>query len=75
MINAINPVTKTSNYVELQPLMFSLKSSNDKLPKNSLPQNNLGTIQENTHLLPPVTLYNAHGILEKTNPNSLIGYS
>jgi len=74
-MNSIEPATKTSNYLELQPLMSSLKSSTDKLPKNSLPENTLGSIQENTHLLPPITLYNSHGILSKTNANSLIAYS
>lgn len=74
-MNSIEPVTKTSNYLELQPLMSSLKSSTDKLPKNSLPQDILGSIQENAHLLPPVTLYNSHGILSKTNPNSLVAYA
>lgn len=74
-MNSIQSVTKTSSYLELQPLMSSLKSSTDKLPKNSLPENTFGTIQENAHSLPSVTLYNSHGILEKTDPNSLIGYS
>lgn len=75
MSNSIEPISQTSKYIQLQPLMYSLKTSNDKLPKNSLPENTFGTIQENAHSLPSVTLYNSHGILEKTDPNSLIGYS
>ena len=55
--------------------MASLKAGNDNLPKSSLPSETQGTIQSNTHLLPKVTLYNAHGILSKTNPNSLIAYA
>jgi hypothetical protein len=75
MINATEPVQKVSNYLELQPLMASLKAGSDNLPKTSLPTETEGTIQSNAHLLPKVTLYNAHGILIKTNPNSLIGYA
>ena len=52
---------------------FSIKS---EFKCYTLPTNTEGTIQENnSHLLPPVTLYNSHGILKKTNPNSLIGYA
>lgn len=75
MTNTIESVQKVSNYLELQPLMASLKAGSDNLPKSSLPSETQGTVQSNTHLLPKVTLYNAHGILSKTNPNSLIGYA
>lgn len=47
----------------------------DQLPKDALPVDTQGTIQENAHLMPPVTLYNAHGILTKSNPNSLVAYA
>ena len=75
MIDTTQPVNQVSDYLQIQPLMAAMKASNDNLPKSSYPSENLGTIQSNTHLLPPVTLYNSHGILKKTNPNSLIGYA
>lgn len=68
-------VTSVNQYETLQPLIASMKASNDHLPKNTLPVDIHGTIQENAHSLPAVTLYNAHGILEKTHPNSLIAYA
>jgi hypothetical protein len=65
---------QVSNYIAIQPLMASVKLSNNKLPSNALPQDNLGTIQENAdkEALQDVTLYNAHGIIVNSNPNSLI---
>jgi hypothetical protein len=71
----IEPSQKVSNYTEIQPVMLAMKANNDKLPKNSLPVSTNGTIQSNVKPLPPVTLYNSHGILTKTNPNSLIGFA
>lgn len=69
------PTRQTSSYLELTPVMEAMRSSNDKRPKNSLPQNTEGTIQSNAKSIPEVTLYNAHGVLRKTNPNSLLGYA
>jgi hypothetical protein len=69
------PTRQTSSYLELTPVMEAMRSSNDKRPKNSLPQNTEGTIQSNAKNIPEVTLYNAHGVLSKTNPNSLLGYA
>ena len=56
------------------PLLQAMLAKNDSLPKNSLPVNTQGTIQENADeaALPSVTLYNAHGILRNSNPNTLI---
>jgi len=71
----IKPTKQTSSYIELAPVMESIRTNNDKRPKNSLPEDTQGTIQSNANNIPPVTLYNAHGILSKTNPNSLIGYA
>jgi hypothetical protein len=74
--NQIEPVTKTAEYLELVPILASMKMNNDRRPKSSLPVETEGSPQENnSHLLPPVSLYNAHGILTKTNPNSLVGYA
>jgi hypothetical protein len=72
-----SPATSVSNYLELKPIMAAMKSGNDHMPKNTLPSDTNGTIQENAEekKLPKVTLYNAHGILTKTDPNSLIGYA
>jgi hypothetical protein len=69
------PSINVNSYETLQPLMAALKSQTDKLPKNSLPTETQGTIQENAHSFPQVTLYNSHGILDKNNPNTLIGYA
>lgn len=63
------------NDIYITPLFAAMKQHSDRLPKSSLPTELEGTVQENTHLLPPVTLYNSHGILVKSNPNSLIAYA
>ena len=73
MISALNSSSPTvNNYTSIQPLMAAMKGNNDQLPKNTLPENTLGTIQENAHSLPTIITYNAHGILNTSNPNSLI---
>ena len=66
-------VTSVSNYIELPPILRSMSLNNDKRPKNSLPIDTHGTVQSNTKSLPEVTLYNAHGLLTKTKPNTLLG--
>jgi hypothetical protein len=71
----MQPVSSINQYENLQPLMAAMKSQTDHLPKNGSPIDDLGTIQENVHSLPSVTLYNAHGILSKDKPNSLIAYA
>jgi hypothetical protein len=71
-INAIQPITPS---IQPTPLMASMLSTNDQLPNNTLPVDTQGTVQENAQVLPSVTLYNAHGILSKSNPNSLIAYA
>jgi hypothetical protein len=68
-------VKQTASYLQVTPIMESMRSNNDKRPTNSLPTETQGTIQENAHSFLPVTLYNAHGILKKTDANSLIGYA
>lgn len=74
--NPIESVKQTADYLQLVPILEALRASNDKLPKNALPQDVEGTIQQNnSHLLPAVTLYNAHGILNMNTPNSLLGYA
>lgn len=74
--NQIQPVTKTAEYLELLPILEAIRTNNDRRPKSSLPTETQGTTQQNnSHVVPPVTLYNAHGILSKTNPNSLVGYA
>ena len=69
------PVKQTTDYLQVTPVMEAMRSSNDKRPSNSLPEDTQGTIQENAHNFPPVTLYNSHGILKKTDSNSLLGYA
>jgi len=69
------PVKQTADYLQVTPVMEAIRSSNDKRPTNSLPEDTQGTIQENAHNIPSVTLYNSHGILRKTDANSLLGYA
>jgi hypothetical protein len=73
--NITEPVKQTSNYTQIAPVMEAMRTNNDRRPTNSFPSNTNGTVQQNAHLLPPVSLYNAHGLLTKTNPNSLLGYA
>jgi hypothetical protein len=70
------PVKQTAEYLQLAPIMEAIRANNDKRPSNSLPVNTNGTIQQNNgESIPPVTLYNAHGIVRKENPNSLVAYA
>jgi len=73
--NITAPVKQTSSYIQIAPVMEAMRTNNDRRPANSFPVDTQGTIQQNAHAVPPVTLYNAHGILNKTNPNSLLGYA
>ena len=63
--------------IAIQPLLASMKNHNDQQPKNSLPINTEGSIQDNAEkaAMPNVTLYNAHGILTRNKPNTLIAYA
>lgn len=69
------PVKQTASYIQIAPVMEAIRLANDKRPKSSFPSETEGTVQENAKNIPPVTLYNAHGIVRKENPNSLIGYA
>jgi hypothetical protein len=71
----IQPVKQTADYLQLTPILEAIRTGNDKRPSNSLPVNTNGTIQDNNSKSIPVTLYNAHGIVRKENPNSLLGYA
>jgi hypothetical protein len=66
---------QVSNYMGVQPLIAATKTAAGDLPKTSLPTEVPGTIQENAHNIPTVLTYNAHGILNTNNPNSLIAYA
>lgn len=73
-MNPIEPVKAVSSYIELAPIIAAMRAGNDKRPRNSLPVNTEGTVQSNNDkVYADVTLYNAHGILNKTKPNSLLG--
>lgn len=71
-LNAIEPTTPT---IQVTPLLATMLAHNDQRPKTSLPTETEGTIQENAKPMPEVTLYNSHGILTKSKPNSLIAYA
>jgi hypothetical protein len=68
-------IPQVSTYMGVQPVLAATKTAADDLPKTSLPTEVPGTVQENTHNIPPVVTYNAHGILNTKNPNSLIAYA
>ncbi len=65
---------QVSNYVGLQPLHAAVLDNTGTLPKTALPTEIPGTVQENTHNIAPVVIYNAHGILDAKTPNALIAY-
>jgi hypothetical protein len=71
----IQPVKQTADYLQLTPILEAIRTNNDKRPSNTLPINTNGTVQQNNSKSIPVTLYNAHGIVRKENPNSLLGYA
>jgi hypothetical protein len=73
--NLTEPVKQTASYLQLAPILEAIRANNDRRPSNSLPIDTQGTSQQNAEAVPPVTLYNAHGVLSKTNPNSLLGYA
>ena len=77
MLTPTTPVTQVSDSIAIQPLIAAMQSNNDRLPSNSLPVNTEGTIQENAEkaATPEVTLYNAHGIVNRNKPNALIAYA
>ncbi len=74
-IQPIEPTANVNNYNQLPSLHQGMLSNNDKTPDNALPIDSNGTIQSNAHNIPQVVTYNAHGILNNKNPNSLIAYA
>jgi hypothetical protein len=75
--NPMQPISSINQPEIIQPLLASMRTQNDHLPKNDLPVDDLGTIQQNaeTAAKPKLTLYNAHGIINKEKPNSLLAYA
>lgn len=70
----IQAVNSVSNSIQLTPVIQAMLVANNKMPKNALPIDTDGTVQSNNDdLLPEISLYNAHGILKTTKPNSLLG--
>jgi len=72
----INPTPKvqTAEYLTIQPILAAMKASNDQLPKNDLPVDTNGTIQQNAEAAahPKLTIYNAHGIITSDKPNTIL---
>jgi hypothetical protein len=66
---------QVSNYMAVQPLVAAVVNVSDSLPKTSLPTEIPGTVQSKANNIKPVILYNAHGILDMKNPNSLLAYA
>jgi hypothetical protein len=70
----LNSIEAIQPSYQITPIMQALLANNDTLPNTGLPAETEGTIQENVpSAVPEVTLYNAHGILNKTKPNALLG--
>ncbi len=61
-------ITSVSNTSILNILLQSM----DHMPKNSLPIDMNGTVQQNFGSVPQPTIYNAHGIVTPNSPNTLI---
>lgn len=53
-LNAIDPIPAT---IQVTPLLATMLAHNDQRPKNNLPTDTQGTIQENAKPMPEVTLY------------------
>ena len=77
MLTPTSPVTQVSDSIAIQPLIAAMQFNNNRLPSNSLPTNTEGTVQENADkaATPEVTLYNAHGVVSRNKPNSLVAYA
>jgi hypothetical protein len=77
MLTPTTSTTQVSDSIAIKPLLAAMQFGNDKLPNNSLPIDTDGTIQENAEkaAVPEVTLYNAHGIVSRNKPNTLIAYA
>lgn len=72
----ISTVRQVSNYVAMQPLIAAIVDVNDNLPKTSLPTESPGSVQQNTHLLPAVSIYDNYGRLVKSqDKGNLIAYA
>lgn len=71
-MNPIEPTKSVSSYIELAPIVEAMRTNNDRRPKNALPIDTDGTIQSKAHSVPEVTLYNAHGVLKSSKPNTLL---
>lgn len=56
----------------LNSILQALMQSMDHMPKNSMPIQTNGTVQQNFGTIPSPTLYNAHGIVTPQTPNTLI---
>lgn len=76
-VTPIQPTSNVTQYMQLQPLVAAMKADNDQLPKNTLPVDTYGTIQQVAEATakPKLSIYNAHGILSPQQPNSLVAYA
>lgn len=77
MITPVTPAASSgqvNSYSQLASLMRALRNSNDNLPKTSLPTEIPGTLQQDTQLLPTVTIYTNHGKIA-ASPGKLLGYA
>ena len=72
---SVNAIESSEPTIQVTPLLQSMLARNDQRPKTGLPTETEGTVIENAQLLPEVTLYNAHGILTKRSPNTLVAYA
>jgi hypothetical protein len=64
------------NSIYLTPILEALNKSTKTIDNNSYtPSATLGTVQQNFGSSSGVSLYNAHGIVTPSTPNTLIAYA
>lgn len=75
-VQPIASVRQVAQHSVIRPLARAVVESFDRLPKTSLPTEIPGSVQSQTRLLPPVTIYTQHGrIAKSTEPGNLIAYA
>jgi hypothetical protein len=59
----------------LTPILQALTQSMEMTPIKTNPLNTYGSVQQNFSHIDAGTLYNAHGIVSPSTPNTLIAYA
>ncbi len=69
----ITPVSNVASHSELRPLMVALKINNNMNPKNSLPIDSNGTVQETVEKRNKDVVYDSYGRITIIPKKILIG--